>query len=131
MMASPADAMSCSSERLVVATSVYRRELRMATARYSASISSSSPALLCTGPPDAPVSATSRPIGPSPARADSVGQGGGPFGVGRGALGDADHVGVERTPELIGDGRRHLVQVQSAHDRARDLAQDRELGDAQ
>ena len=49
----------------------------------------------------------------------------------RRAVDDADRVVVERAPELIGDGRRHLAQIELTHDRARHLAQDRELRDAQ
>ena len=49
----------------------------------------------------------------------------------RRCVGDADGVVVERAPELIGDRCRHLTQIELTDDRARDLAQERELGDAQ
>ncbi len=67
-MASPAEAMSCSSECLVSAISPYSRLLRSATARNSESISSSSRSRGSTGRPEGRLSATRWPSRPCASR---------------------------------------------------------------
>jgi hypothetical protein len=67
-MASPAEAMSCSSERLVSAISPYSRLLRSATARNSASISSSSRSRGSTGRAEGRLSTTRWPSTPCASR---------------------------------------------------------------